>query len=678
MRPRAFLATLAWMLAVPVHAVEFATREEIAVGGGVRAMAAARFNADNITDFVLASDRGLVVLLGARGILSSATTFRDPSAPVVLATGDFDGDRRDDVASASLTEQKVRVRYGDGDGGFAGESTIPTSDRVFFLHAADVDRDGRSELFVGHAARISLLRSQGRGQFAAPELVDTQGVEGRWFTTLDLDGDGQLDLLVLEPQGEAIGFFQGDGHGNFVPRQASYLGREPHWAAFADFDGDGALDVVAADYAGVVWLRGNRKGEFSEPVRLLRSDDIAAVAAFDANADGTADIAAIDRRRGVVHVLLNTGAGKFERRRDYSAGPMPEAILPVDIQGDAVPDLLIANRLGGALVLCRGRGDGTFQGLPVFDLGPDPSTALAYDANADGHLDLAIAHRDTGTVTLSFGDGHGNFRLHRSMPVGSDPRALALGDFNADGAPDLVAANFASDDIAILASTVRGELAAPLFVATGLGPTALAVADFDHDGHDDIAVANSLSNSVSVVFSDGQGKFPRTLNYAVLPKPEFLLAGDVGGNGSLDLIAGNARAERVSILRAAPGGLQEAVDGQFGKRVQPVVSADFDGDGITDVVRVEEYDDRVAILAGTANHQLASPQRFRAGRQPTAAIPGDYDEDRKPDLVLLHRRTRLVTFMRNITPNFGSQAAVAPTRPSGEVSDPWQRAADNW
>jgi len=543
----AFLvAALAVLGTCTARALDFATREELPSIHGARAAVAVALNKDPLPDFVLATDAGIALLLGTQGAnLSTPTTIKEPTAPTMLAGGDFDADGTSDIATASLTEMSVRIRYGMGDGSLSDPTVLHLSARPLFLYARDLDGDGRSELLVGTANGISIFRSLRRGHFADPEDVDTQGVEGRWFTALDLNHNGRPDILLLEANGEAVGVFEANTDGGFVPRQASYVGLGPRGAAVADLDNDGKLDLAVALDTGLVWLRGDGKAAFTDPVSLLQGDDIVAVASFDANTDGAPDLAAVDRRRSTLHILLNNGSGKFDRRQSYVVGPMPEGLLVADATGDGVLDVLVPHRLGGGLTLCRGRGDGTFHGLPAFDLGPDPAVALAYDANRDGHTDLAIAHRDSGMITVSFGTGHGGFRLQSSMPTGTDPRALALGDFNSDGSRDLVVANFGSDDIAVLAGDERGGLAAPLFVATGLGPTALAVADFDRDGHDDIAVANSLSNSVSVVISGGRGRFPRTRSAGVSAKPDVRLAGELGGNGGLDLNAGSSRGERV-------------------------------------------------------------------------------------------------------------------------------------
>ncbi|GIW43494.1 MAG: hypothetical protein KatS3mg077_0776 [Candidatus Binatia bacterium] len=669
------------LLASQARALDFATREEIPLGAAGRAVVRGELNGDGIPDYVAATDQGLAVLLGAREAkFASPTLFRLPAAPQAIVAADFDGDHHTDIAFASFTELGAYVRYGNGDGSFSDEIRLAPTERVLFLHAADLDADGRADLLLGHAEGVAVFYAIGRKQFREPVFADTQGVEGRWFTTAPLDASGRPYLVLLEGGGEAAGVFELQEDGKFRPRQASPVGLDPRTGAVADLDGDKTADLVVADAAGISWLKGDGKLSFTDPVRLLHSTDISALGTADLNADGALDILATDRRRGVLVVLLNSGSGKFDRRFSYVVGPAPENLLAADVTGDGVADVLVASKMASGLTLCRGRGDGTFRGLPAFDLGPDPSVAVAYDANHDGHLDVAIAHRDAGLVTLSLGDGHGNFRLQNSMAVGTDPRALAVGDFDNDGALDLVTANFGSDDVAVLAGTTRGELTAPLLIATGLGPSALAVADFDRDGHSDIAVANGLSNSVSVIFGDGAGRFPRTRNFPVIAKPDFVLAGDLGATGNVDLLVGSSRSERVSILRGGPAGLKAPQEDNLGNRVRPVISADFDGDEILDVVRLEESEDKVGILRGLPGGGLAPPEKFVVGRQPSAAVAADFDEDGRTDLLLLHRRSRTVAFLRNTTSRqpAGSATAPTPAPTPPPAPDPWRQAIGTW
>src|SRR6185503_5846697 len=60
---------------------------------------------------------------------------------------------------------------------------------------------------------------------------------------VDLDGDGDLDIVVNQSSGYTVLF--GNGDGTFTPRAAGYAGKnQPGVVLTADFDGDGDIDFL--------------------------------------------------------------------------------------------------------------------------------------------------------------------------------------------------------------------------------------------------------------------------------------------------------------------------------------------------------------------------------------------------------------------------------------------------
>jgi enediyne biosynthesis protein E4 len=149
--------------------------------------------------------------------------------------------------------------------------------------AGDFDRDGRIDIFVANDRTPNhLWLNQGGGRFQESALamgcaLDQDGTakSGMGVDAVDLDDDGDLDLLVVNLDGESDSFFRNQGH--FFKDDTVTVGlRTPSrpftrfGAAFRDFDNDGYLDLYEAN--GRVGLQSRRYGPdpYAEPSLLFR------------------------------------------------------------------------------------------------------------------------------------------------------------------------------------------------------------------------------------------------------------------------------------------------------------------------------------------------------------------------------------------------------------------------
>ncbi|MEZ4585373.1 MAG: VCBS repeat-containing protein [Gemmatimonadales bacterium] len=170
----------------------------------------------------------------------------------------------------------------------------------------DLDGDGDLDLILGSwVAKLAYFRNDGDARAMKLSLVDSALVtitRGSNTTPAlgDLDGDGDLDLLIGEASG-ALNYYRNDG-GPTAPRfvlvSDQYLeidvGRRSA-PAFADLDGDGDLDLlIGSDSEGVVLYR--NEGTRTEP-RFVRdstwSVDVPPISAptlGDVDGDGDLDL----------------------------------------------------------------------------------------------------------------------------------------------------------------------------------------------------------------------------------------------------------------------------------------------------------------------------------------------------------------------------------------------------
>jgi hypothetical protein len=132
---------------------------------------------------------GLTML--AAGGASLATPFEIyASSPVTIASGDLDLDGDRDLVLAS--NDGLATFANDGDGSFAAGVTVPGVSG-YELVTGDFDEDGIVDVVVSKTADVSLLRGQGNGSLEPPEVLPADTFSS-YMTTLDVNGDGSLDL----------------------------------------------------------------------------------------------------------------------------------------------------------------------------------------------------------------------------------------------------------------------------------------------------------------------------------------------------------------------------------------------------------------------------------------------------------------------------------------------------
>ena len=143
----------------------------------------------------------------------------------------------------------------------AGITAADTNGRSLGVVAADLDGDGRLDLYVTNDQSANLLfhnlgglRFEEAG-FASGLACAADGVfrAGMGVTCGDVDGDGRPDLAVNNFYGESTTLFRNLGGGSFIDQSAaSGLGAPTHFrlafgAMFLDVNNDGLLDLALAE-----------------------------------------------------------------------------------------------------------------------------------------------------------------------------------------------------------------------------------------------------------------------------------------------------------------------------------------------------------------------------------------------------------------------------------------------
>jgi hypothetical protein len=107
----------------------------------------------------------------------------------------------------------------------------------------------------------------------------------------DIDGDGNLDLVVANLGSDTVGVLLGNGDGTFQSQTTFASGADPHSVAIADINGDGRPDLAVANFSSntIGVLLGNGDGTFQAQVTHATGLNPQTVQLADVNGDGTHD-----------------------------------------------------------------------------------------------------------------------------------------------------------------------------------------------------------------------------------------------------------------------------------------------------------------------------------------------------------------------------------------------------
>jgi hypothetical protein len=347
--------------------------------------------------------------------------------PWGVHAADVDGDGDVDVLSASGRDGKFAwYENTDGRGNFGEQQVVRrhTPNGAHWIHAADVDGDGDLDVLTathigdsGPGGPISWHENtDGRGTFGAQRIIKTSSFHTRGVDVVDLDGDGDVDVLFTDG---AWDHFQTprfswsentDGRGNFGhPQIIDEHGGFARPVHAADVDGDGDMDPLMSFFhrtGGVekVWYENtDGQGAFG-PRQAITNENRRAVSMYAADIDGDGDVDVVSGGgngtawSGNIAWYENTnGGGDFGPAQVIlSPAGRADSLCAADIDGDGDVDILSASELSNDNIVWYEN-----QGIPG-------------DANEDGRVDA----QDLNVVGMNW--------------QGRD-RAWEQGDFTRDG-----------------------------------------------------------------------------------------------------------------------------------------------------------------------------------------------------------------------------------------------------
>lgn len=284
----------------------------------------------------------------------------------------------------------------------------------------DVNGDGWTDIyFAALSGSNKLYINQGGLRFT--DATDSAGVaHEEYYSTgavfSDVDGDGDLDLLVSSMEQDNVLYFN-DGAGKFSRKSGSILSksRGSHTMTLADIDGDGDLDLYLTNYKedNVLDLFDARNLTWEETVKESenREDEqkYLLIPPYDEHytilykENEPPDRREIGRRD---ELFINTGGGNFEkvtdpRQRFLDSDGNPKGFEQDwgltakfhDINGDGLPDLYVCNDFWTKDRIWINQGEGVFREMDPLKIRNMSFSAMGVDfsdVDRDGSWDMFV------------------------------------------------------------------------------------------------------------------------------------------------------------------------------------------------------------------------------------------------------------------------------------------------
>ena len=256
------------------------------------------------------------------------------SRPTMAYAVDLDNDSDVDVLGPSLVSDRITWWENDGHENFVGHDIATGFDGAGWAHATDVDGDGDKDV-IGTAAfanTVAWWENDGHQNFVKHTVTSTYN-NPTSVSAADLDGDSHMDIVASGTT--SIVWWENDGNQNFSAHTIAALANgTTSRLHLIDLDSDGDVDILCTDALGgsIAWWENDGHGIFAKHIITNAFPDAQSVYTVDLDSDGDLDVLGAARGPGDILWWENTsgvplispavlGFGTTFAQKDISISP---------------------------------------------------------------------------------------------------------------------------------------------------------------------------------------------------------------------------------------------------------------------------------------------------------------------------------------------------------------------
>lgn len=488
------------------------------------------FDSDDDLDIVYSAPNSLNWLenLGGGTLVQRFMAVPEFDRVITWTLEDLNGDEDLDLIAVTKKDTVAWYEHAERGATFQRPRIITNDvDSVQSVLAVDLDGDGDREMVTASSGddRIAWYDNDGNGSFGSQAPITSTGAVGAALG--DVDGDGDLDLVTrLVETGEAVWYENTEGQVKFETTHR--ISQTKHLPTLADLDGDGDLDVLTSETTGTGWHRNTGNGNF-----VRQSIISSGTSATLGDIDGDGDLDLVNREGSAISWHENrTGDWRIVQKHVISGHvPNPRVLGLADLDGDGDVDLLASrtSSQGGPppkfeLVWYENVDGGGSFGIQkrIATVDDFPPTLLTGDLDADGDEDFVVV--TDSILVFENADGKGQFRRKSTIGLARHRSVTTLADLDGDGHLDIVSGLSESGALVWNKNAAgRGAFGHEQTIEADMGwINDISVGDLDNDGDADIV--SSVRNDKRITWHESD-----------LADPDDL-PGDANRDGTVDFL----------------------------------------------------------------------------------------------------------------------------------------------
>jgi len=623
-----------------------------------KSIVAGDYDGDGRTDLIMTWYMGFFVCRNVTvndSVIFKVTEFSQGDLVENLVSADFSGDGKPDIALLSTNTKQVimlRNKSTPGNINFIADYLLPIGFFSADLAAGDLDGDGKPDVaVVDHFDNTLRIFRMGTGPGGNISLAgQTDYKTGKSILCIginDLNGDGKPDIGLISQQENTLTLFKNKssiGSVSFEAPVSFTTPPDPNFFGVYDLDGDGLPDVVTSNSQGNYtsgYTFSIFKSQLRQPV-ITSVTPAVVMPGTTITINGYSFTNVTEVKLGTVAVQSFTVVSPTQITAVVGEGAEGDVLVKTT-EGDG--------RYSGvtfaAPVITGFTPQAAIIGTVVTITGSNFSTVAANNHVYFGAVQATVTAATTTSLTVKVPAGAtscSNISVSTFSRIGYSAKPFVV---TFPGIGNAFSASSFADKIELTA---------------GKNPKGVAAGDLDNDGLPDMAVANYDDQSISILKnggSNGQVQFTTAVTIPLSISPSAVAIADINADGKPDVVVVDYRYGdfNVFINNSTSGNIAFAAPVTFPtrERATDVAAADFDQDGRTDLVLInEDWADGLYVMRNTTANGVVSFTRanrfdFNYNYNPSAISIADMNDDGKPDLLVTYNLGKKIKVYNNIS-----------------------------